>query len=63
MNNYSNPISALLNGPDIPYKQILINDENKQSHVEPCRDQNSFLQIHVRKFIGSSERERERSCD
>ena len=57
MIDYSNPISALLNGPDIPYKQILINGENQQRYVDPlCRDQNSFLQIHVRKSIDCSER-------
>ncbi len=40
-----NPIIALLKGPDIQYEKILMNENDR------CRDKNSFLQIHVRKFI------------
>jgi len=49
-----NPIIALLKGPDILYEKILMN-ENNQANIpiinDRCRDKNSFLQIHVRKFI------------
>lgn len=55
MNDYPNSIIALLNGPDTPYKQILIND-NHQFDVDPSREKNSFLQIHVRKCMNCSNR-------
>jgi len=52
--NYNqNPILALLKGPDTQYETILMN-ENEQLTVskinDRCRNKNSFLQIHVRKF-------------
>jgi len=49
-----NSIIALLKGPDIQYEKILMN-ENDQVNIpiinDRYQDKNSFLQIHVRKFI------------
>jgi len=50
VNDHQNPIIALLNGPDTRYKNILMN-ENIPIANNSCQNKNSFLQIHVRKFI------------
>jgi hypothetical protein len=54
-----NPLIALLEGPDIQYKNILTQD-NEQLNVpvihNQCQDKNLFLQIHVRKLAKKSKR-------